>query len=278
MVYWTATLLAAASMDAPPARLIPPAAPADLAALLAKDPAADPEAAKRMLAENGVPMERRKAAADALRGARPAHAAVIDAIVACGGTCGATRDLDELLASMSAEVAADPAALARLAAAAGDAASPLRLAALRTVAAIPEAERPESMRGAVVRTIRLKAIPGAMKYDVTEVKATPGEVLEFILENPDSMQHNLLVVAPGKMPEAGVAGDKMGETAAGKARQFVPDLPSVLAAMGLVDPGATGRVHWVVPAKTGTYPYVCTYPGHWRMMNGKIKVTAPAPK
>jgi azurin len=278
MVNWTAVLLAAAWMDAPPARLIPPIAPGDLAGLIAKDPTADPEAAKRMLAENGVPPDRRRAAADALRGAGPAHSAVIDAIVACAGTCGATRDLDDLLVSMAAEVAVDPAALARLATAASDPASPLRLAALRTIAAMPEAARPEAWRGTVVRTIRLKAIPGAMKYDVTDVKAAPGEVLEFILENPDTMQHNLLIVAPGKMPEVGVAGDKMGETAAGKAWQFVPDLPSVLAAMGLVDPGASGRVHWVVPTKTGTYPYVCTYPGHWRMMNGKIKVTAPAPK
>jgi azurin len=45
--------------------------------------------------------------------------------------------------------------------------------------------------------------------------------------------------------------------------------------MGLVDPGRTGTLHWAVPSKAGTYPYVCTYPGHWRMMNGKVKVAAP---
>jgi len=29
---------------------------------------------------------------------------------------------------------------------------------------------------------------------------------------------------------------------------------------------------FIAPAKPGTYPLVCTYPGHWRMMNGKLKV------
>jgi uncharacterized cupredoxin-like copper-binding protein len=278
-----AVTLAAQVASLPPARLIPPPPPADLDALVAKDPAADLAAARRGLLENGIAPERRRAAATAVAkaaGAGDAGAvnAVMDAIVECAGTCGGTRDLADLLVSMAGEASKDPAALERLATAARDASSPLRLAALRTLAAMPPEARPEAVRSAVVRTIAMKAVPGAMKYDVTEVRAAPGEVLEFVMENPDSMQHNLLITVPGKMPEVGVACDKMGETLEGKGRQFVPDLPSVLAAMGLVDPGKSGRVFWVVPEKAGTYPYVCTYPGHWRTMNGKIKVTAPAPR
>ena len=278
---FAAAIAVAAQVAAlPPARLVPPPPPADIDLLLARDPAADLDVARRWLSENGVPAERRSAAAVAISraGGTGAVTAVMDAIVACGGTCGATRDLADLLASMAGDAAKDPAALERLAAAARDASSPLRLAALRTLAAMPEESRPAEVRGITVRTVAMKAVPGAMKYDVTEVRAAPGEVIEFVLENPDSMQHNLLVTMPGKMPEVGVACDKMGETLEGKGRQFVPDLPSVLAAMGLVDPGKTGRVFWVVPEKAGTYPFVCTYPGHWRTMNGKVKVTAPAPK
>ena len=268
---------AAEPTPTPPARLVPPAAPTDLAALVAKDPSADAAAAARMLSENGVAPELRRRAAEAVAkstGSAP-HAAVIDAIAACGGTCGATRDLEDLLAGMADAVAKDPAAIVRLDAMAVEG-NPGRVAALRTIAALPKETRPERWREVAVRTVALKAVPGAMKYDVTEVKAVPNEVIRFTLENPDTMQHNLLVTLPGKLSEVGVAGDKMGETAVGKARQFVPDLPSVIAAMGLVDPGATGTLHWAVPSKPGTYPYVCTYPGHWRMMNGKVKVAAPA--
>ena len=228
-----------------------------------------------MLTENGVAPELRGRAADAVakaKGTSP-HAVVIEAIEACGGTCGATRDLHDLLASMADAVAKDPAAIARLDAMAAEG-NAGRVAALRTIAAMPKEARPERWREVAVRTVALKAVPGAMKYDVTEVRAVPNEVIRFTLENQDTLQHNLLV--PGKMSEVGVAGDAMGETVAGKARQFVPDLPSVIAAMGLVDPGKTGTLHWAVPSKPGTYPYVCTYPGHWRMMNGKVKVAAQA--
>jgi len=257
-----------------PARLMPPAPPADVDALLAADPAADNAVAARLLSENGVPADRRKAAAGALAkaaGGSPA-VAVIDALASCGGTCGATRDLADLLVSMANECAEDKTAMDRLSAAASDAASPLNLAACRTIAAMPEAKRPEAHRAMTVRTVAMKSIPGAMQYDVKEVKAKPGEILEFTLENTDTMQHNLLIVMPGKMSEVGVAADKMGETAAGKACHFVPDMPSVLAVMGLVDPGKSGRLYFRVPEKPGTYQYVCTYPGHWRMMNGKLKV------
>ena len=278
-----AVCIAAQVASLPPARLIPPPPPADLESLVAKDVAADVATARRCLLENGVAPERRRAATAVIADARGEGGAgmvgaVMDAVVECAGTCGATRDLADLLVSMAAEAAKDPAALERLSTAARDPASPLRLAALRTLAAMAPEARPDAVRSVAVRTIALKAVPGAMKYDVTEVRAAPGEVLEFVMENPDSMQHNLLITAPGKMPEVGVACDKMGETLEGKGRQFVPDLPSVQAAMGLVDPGKTGRVFWVVPDKAGTYPFVCTYPGHWRTMNGKVKVTAPAPK
>jgi uncharacterized cupredoxin-like copper-binding protein len=133
-------------------------------------------------------------------------------------------------------------------------------------------QRPAALKDLTVRVIALKAVPGAMQYDVKEVKAKAGEILDFSFENTDTIQHNLLVVAPGKMSEVGVAADKMGETVEGKAAQFVPDLPSVIAVMGLVDPQKSGHLYMAAPQKPGTYQYVCTYPGHWRMMNGKLKV------
>jgi azurin len=67
----------------------------------------------------------------------------------------------------------------------------------------------------------------------------------------------------------------MGQTADGKAREFVPDSPKVLAVMGLVSPGRSKSMWFIAPIKPATYPYVCTYPSHWRTMNGKMKVTAP---
>jgi uncharacterized cupredoxin-like copper-binding protein len=267
-------LLATTLSAAPPARLVPPLPPADIQALVAMDPSKDPAAAKRMLSEAGVPADQRRKAAEAIAkaGSTTPAMVVLDAAIQCGGTCGATRDLADLLVSMAADAAKDPATIERLAKLAQAMDDPMRVTACRAIAALPVDQRPAGLKDIVVRVIALKAVPGAMQYDVKEVKAKAGEVLDFSFENTDTIQHNLLVVAPGKMSEVGVAADKMGETVEGKAAQFVPDLPSVIAVMGLVDPQKSGHLYMAAPQKPGTYQYVCTYPGHWRMMNGKLKV------
>ena len=61
----------------------------------------------------------------------------------------------------------------------------------------------------------------------------------------------------------------------GKLKEFVPSSPKVLAVMGIVEPGKSQTFWFIAPQKPGTYPYVCTYPSHWRTMNGKMKVVAP---
>jgi plastocyanin len=267
-------LFATTLLAAPPARLVPPLPPADLPALLAMDPTKDPAAAKRMLSEAGVPMDQRKKAAEAVAktGVSTPVVVVLDAAIQCGGTCGATRDLADLVVSMAADAAKDAATMERLAKLAQATDDPMRVTACRTIAALPADQRPAALKDLKVRVIALKAVPGAMQYDVKEVKVKAGEILDFSFENTDTIQHNLLVVTPGKMSEVGVAADKMGETAEGKAAEFVPDLPSVIAVMGLVDPQKSGHLYMAAPQKPGTYQYVCTYPGHWRMMNGKLKV------
>lgn len=151
-----------------------------------------------------------------------------------------------------------------------------QIIAIRAIDAMPESARPDGAARFAVTRIALATVPSRMVYDTTEFSVTAGTPVCVTMSNPDTLQHNLLVVAPRALSEIGIAGDKMGETAAGKACHFTPDSPKVLAVMGLVDPGATGEVWFVAPAKPATYPYVCTYPGHWRMMNGKMKVTAPA--
>ena len=254
----------------PPARLVPPAPPEDLTTVLAADPTKDAAMAKRMLIENGVPAELRIRAVKSL-GASPVLV-LLDAITQCGGTCGATRDLADVLVSLAADAAQDPAVLERLTKCAQTPEDPAYTAALRAIAAMPIEQRPGAFKGITVRQVSIGTIPGAMQYDIKEIKAKPGEILEITLKNTDTMQHNLLIVMPGKMSEVGVAADKMGDTPEGKACQFVPDMPSVLAVMGLIDPGKSGSFFYVVPQKPSTYQYVCTVPGHWRMMNGKLKV------
>jgi hypothetical protein len=47
----------------------------------------------------------------------------------------------------------------------------------------------------------------------------------------------------------------------------------VLAATRLTEPGQKQTLKLTAPKKEGEYEYVCTFPGHWMIMNGKLIVT-----
>ncbi|MCB0689823.1 MAG: auracyanin family protein, partial [Saprospiraceae bacterium] len=70
----------------------------------------------------------------------------------------------------------------------------------------------------------------------------------------------------------GKAADQLAQLPDGATRQYIPELSVVLAAAGLVNPEETREIIWTVPEDAGEYIYVCTFPGHWRTMNGKITV------
>ena len=148
----------------------------------------------------------------------------------------------------------------------------VKAACVRAIFALPENERPTEAAAWKPVTLKTTAVPGKMSWDPKEFIVSPNSIVAIEMSNPDSMQHNMLVCSPGSLSEIGVAADKLGEGAIGKQRQYVPDSPKVLEIMGLTAPNTTGVLWFIVPAKTGTYPLVCTYPGHWRMMNGKLKV------
>ena len=55
-------------------------------------------------------------------------------------------------------------------------------------------------------------------------------------------------------------------------KHAVPDSDDVLFASKLVQPDAEDVLEFTAPTEPGDYPYICTYPGHWAIMNGVMKV------
>jgi len=49
---------------------------------------------------------------------------------------------------------------------------------------------------------------------------------------------------------------------------FVPEIPEILASTPLVNPETSESLVFTAPTEPGEYPYLCTVPGHWRIMNG----------
>ena len=120
--------------------------------------------------------------------------------------------------------------------------------------------------------LNISVIKNQMKYDKSELVAEAGKPVEITFTNPDLLQHNLLIIAPGSLEQVGAAADELAQDPSGMEKAYVPDMPEVLFKTALVDPNSTVVLRFTAPEKAGDYPFVCTFPGHWRIMNGVLKV------
>ena len=122
------------------------------------------------------------------------------------------------------------------------------------------------------RYILIEVVPDLMKYDIDTFTVTAGEKIVLELDNLDGMQHNLLIAEPGTLDEVGAAADAMLIDPTAAEKHYVPEIPEVLFATEMLDPGELFSLKFTAPTTPGDYPFVCTFPGHWRMMNGIMRV------
>ena len=122
--------------------------------------------------------------------------------------------------------------------------------------------------------IALGVIPNQLKFDKSELRVEAGQLVELVFTNADQMQHNFLLGVPGSLETIGAAADALMTTPDGLAQHYVPAIPQVIVSTALIDPGQSITVRFRAPGQPGDYPYVCTFPAHWRVMNGILHVTA----
>jgi uncharacterized cupredoxin-like copper-binding protein len=127
-----------------------------------------------------------------------------------------------------------------------------------------------------MQTVHIGVVPVKMTYDPARFEVVAGRPIRLILSNTDGQPHNLLVCAPGSLRAIGRASEAMGTTAEAKAKDWVPDSPKVLHVMPMIQLGGEGELRFMAPERPGRYPIICTYPGHWRMMNGVMTVRRPS--
>lgn len=118
----------------------------------------------------------------------------------------------------------------------------------------------------------LGVVINEMKYDQSELVVEAGQSVEIVFNNTDFMQHNLLILNPGSLEEVGAAADLLATEQDAAERNYVPDSQNILYSTALVNPNSSVSLRFTAPDKPGEYPFVCTFPGHWRQMNGILKV------
>ncbi len=123
-----------------------------------------------------------------------------------------------------------------------------------------------------VRVIAIGTVPTRMIYDKEMIVVQAGKPVEFRFSNTDAMPHNFAVVTPGSLAEVGELAEATGRDDDAMARHYIPKSEKVLVASKLLQPGENQSIAYEAPTKPGVYPYVCTYPGHWRRMYGALYV------
>lgn len=120
--------------------------------------------------------------------------------------------------------------------------------------------------------IKIGVIPHEMKFNKASFTVKAGSQVTIDFENPDFMQHNLVIGKKGTMETIGNAADELARNPKGAEQNYVPKIPEVIIATRLVDPEGRESIVFTAPTEPGDYPFVCTVPGHWRLMNGIMKV------
>jgi azurin len=121
-------------------------------------------------------------------------------------------------------------------------------------------------------TVNLKVVPNVMQYDKKTFTVKAGQKITLVFENPDFMQHNVVFIKPGSSDKVGQAANMLAGDPNGIKKNYVPDLKEVLFASKLLNPKEKVTLEFTAPAQPGDYPYMCTFPGHWAIMNGVMKV------
>jgi len=122
--------------------------------------------------------------------------------------------------------------------------------------------------------VRLSTVPDQMLYDKDRLAVRAGKPVEIVFENSDLMPHNLVILQPGALEEVGTLAEATATQPGAAERQYVPPSPKVLFKSRLLAPRQSQKLSFTAPSKPGVYPYVCTYPGHWRRMYGALYVVA----
>ncbi len=132
----------------------------------------------------------------------------------------------------------------------------------------------KELRAVSVAIYVLHTVHEQMRYDTTRLVVEAGKSLELILENHDTMPHNLVVVKPGSHEKVGTASSTMTPDKLDKqGRAYIPKSDDILAATKTLEPGQKEALKWTAPKEEGEYEYVCTLPGHFVVMWGKLIVT-----
>jgi azurin len=132
----------------------------------------------------------------------------------------------------------------------------------------------DAASGNAVTEVTIQPVGNQMEYEQTEFTVPAGEEITITFENTatsPAMEHNVVVLTN----DDDAVVNRVGQAAMNAAdNEYVPDDEAILAATDMAAPGETVSVTFTAPSEPGEYRYICTFPGHYTIMQGTMTVVA----
>lgn len=116
----------------------------------------------------------------------------------------------------------------------------------------------------------LASIGETMQFDKKELTVPAGAKVTITFKNNATnaaMTHNFVLVQPGMVDLVGAAAATVSA-----AENHVPKHSAIIFASQLSKPGETLTFTFDAPKDPGNYEFLCTTPGHFALMRGKLIV------
>ena len=111
-----------------------------------------------------------------------------------------------------------------------------------------------------------------MRFDVRKINVSSGQKVRLTLTHTGKldkriMGHNVVFLKNGVKPSAFAV-----KAAAARDNDYIPEgTIEVIAHTKMIGGGESTVIEFVAP-EAGTYTYICSFPGHYAMMKGKLIV------
>lgn len=132
-------------------------------------------------------------------------------------------------------------------------------------------DNPFAVQRAAAQEIRLETGTN-LTFTRKTLRVPRDSTVQLTLVNPDVVPHNWVLVKPGTLRRVGEAANRLISDPDAAVRQYIPQSSDVLAYTDIVLPGQEFTIYFETPDQPGRYPFLCTFPGHWLVMNGEMIV------
>lgn len=136
------------------------------------------------------------------------------------------------------------------------------------------ADAPPAAAAPGVKTLQITG-DDMMKNNVNVFEVKAGEPVRVTFANigkmpKQAMAHNWVLLQPCSEADF----NAFGAAAAMAAPTYIPSgtAAKIVAQTKLLGPGESDTIDFTAPAAPGEYPFLCTFPGHFALMKGKLVV------